>query len=57
MNATLFVDGLIAGGRSGARTRLTEFWHGVPELTAASPLQPSPLDRRLGTDSMDFSPA
>jgi NTE family protein len=56
MNAAVLVDGLGAGGRDTARERLQAFWHGVAALAAASPIQPSPLDRMLGLGNMDFSP-
>lgn len=56
MNAAVLVDGLARGGTDAAREQLHAFWHGVAELAAASPMQPSPLDRMLGLGNMDFSP-
>ncbi|HEY2619082.1 MAG TPA: patatin-like phospholipase family protein [Acetobacteraceae bacterium] len=56
MNAAVLVDGLARGGPEAARQQLHAFWHGVAALAAASPLQPSPLDRMLGLGNMEFSP-
>ena len=56
MNAAVLVDGLAHGGPEAARKQLHAFWQGVAALAAASPLQPSPLDRMLGVGNMDFSP-
>jgi NTE family protein len=57
MNATVLVDGLMRGGPDAARRQLDAFWNGVARLAAASPMQPSPLDKMLGLGNMDFSPA
>ncbi|HME27152.1 MAG TPA: patatin-like phospholipase family protein [Acetobacteraceae bacterium] len=56
VNAAVLVDGLARNGPDGARQQLQAFWHGVAALAAASPMQPSPLDRMLGLGNMEFSP-
>ena len=56
MNATVLVDGLAHGGPPEARRRLDAFWGSVSALAAASPIQPTSLDRMLGLGNMDFSP-
>ncbi|HUB14314.1 MAG TPA: patatin-like phospholipase family protein [Acetobacteraceae bacterium] len=57
MNAAVLSDGLARGGPPEARRLLAAFWDGVSRLAETSPLQPSPLDRLLGTGNMDFSPS
>jgi NTE family protein len=57
MNAAVLVDGLARGGPAAAQRQLRAFWNGVSELAAASPLQPSPLDRIRSPGNMDFSPS
>jgi len=56
MNAAVLVDGLVRGGPEFARRELRIFWEEVADLAAFSPLQPSLLDRMLGSGNMDFSP-
>ncbi|MGO9391582.1 patatin-like phospholipase family protein [Rhodoblastus sp.] len=57
MNAAVLVDGLARGGPAAARRQLHAFWNGVAAIAAASPLQPSPLDRARSPGNMDFSPS
>lgn len=57
MNAAIVADGLVAGGAQEARRMLDGFWHGVGDLFAMSPVQPTPLDRWFSPGNMDFSPA
>jgi NTE family protein len=57
MNAAVLVDGLVRGGPEAARQHLSLFWKGVSAVAAASPLQPSPLDRMLSLGNMDYSPS
>lgn len=57
MNAAVLVDGLARGGPAAAQRHLHAFWNGVSALAAASPLQPSPLDRIGSPGNMDFSPS
>jgi NTE family protein len=57
MNATVTAYGLTIGGREGAKQTLAQFWRGVSEAAAWSPLQPSLLDRLTRNHSMGNSPA
>jgi len=57
MNAAVLVDGLVRGGPELARQQLRMFWENVASLAAFSPLQPSAIDRLLGSGNMDFSPS
>ena len=57
MNAVVLAYGLTEGGREGARKALAGFWRRVSHAAAASPLQPSWLDRVAGNHSLEFSPA
>jgi NTE family protein len=56
MNTALLADGLAAGGPDLARRMLRHFWERTAELAAASPMQPSPIDRLSSPGSMAFSP-
>ena len=70
MNAVVLADGLVKGGRDGARQALTRFWHSVASHAPinklpANLLQPqgagadgglSPVARALVALSRDFSP-
>jgi NTE family protein len=56
MNTALLADGLAAGGTEGARALLRRFWEGTAALAAASPVQPTPLDRLSSPGSLAFSP-
>lgn len=57
MNAAVFVDGLEAGGRDGARAALERFWRKVADAGRMSPMQRGPLERILGLWTLDYSPA
>jgi len=57
MNATVVAYGLALGGPQSARKALDNFWRRVAHAGAASPLQPTPLDRLLGTRSLEGSPS
>lgn len=56
MNAAVLADGLLNGGRDGARQALHEFWKRVADAATFSPFQRSPLDRMMGRWSLDYSP-
>jgi NTE family protein len=56
MNAAVLANGLLVGGRDGARSALHNFWRRVADAAAFSPFQRSPLDRMLGRWSLDYSP-
>jgi NTE family protein len=57
MNATVLAYGLTQGGNDGARVALGDFWRRIAQAAAASPLQPSLLDRLTQNHGLDFSPA
>jgi NTE family protein len=56
MNAVVLADGLVQGGREGARQALLGFWKAVSEAARSSPIQRSLWDRLMGTWSLDHSP-
>ena len=56
MNAALLAYGLHIEGREKARELLHEFWKGVSDMAAFSPIQPTPWDALFGGGNMDFSP-
>ncbi|NKC31173.1 patatin-like phospholipase family protein [Falsiroseomonas selenitidurans] len=56
MNTVLLADGLAEGGPQQARATLRRFWERTGKLAAASPLQPSPLDRMRRPGTMATSP-
>ncbi|MEM7044234.1 MAG: patatin-like phospholipase family protein [Pseudomonadota bacterium] len=56
MNAAAVASGFHCGGKEGARERLNAFWQATSKAARSGPLQPSPLDRWLGTGNLDFSP-
>lgn len=56
MNAVVCAHGLVRGGRAAARAALAEFWYAVGEAARLTPVQPGPLDRLLGDDSLHWSP-
>ncbi|MGI9417731.1 MAG: patatin-like phospholipase family protein [Geminicoccaceae bacterium] len=57
MNAAAVASGLHRGGKEGARERLAAFWQATSKAAQSSPIQPSPLDRWLGSGNLDFSPS
>jgi NTE family protein len=56
MNAVALADGIMEGGRDGARAKLKAFWRAVSEAARFSPIRRSPMDVWLGTWSLDMSP-
>lgn len=56
MNAVVLADGLVRGGRDGARAALERFWRAVSRAAIASPIRRTPLDILLGRWSVDLSP-
>jgi NTE family protein len=56
MNAAVLADGLLDGGRSGAKAALEKFWRKVSEGARYSPFQRTPLDIMLGRWDLDHSP-
>ena len=57
MNAAALAQGLVEGGREGARQTLEAFWRSVSRAASLSPLQPTWLDRWFGNWNMDYLPA
>ena len=56
MNAVVLADGLMAGGKTGAREALRRFWKAVHRAAAFSPMQRSPMDAMTGNWNLDTSP-
>src|ERR1041384_4121483 len=56
MNAAVLADGFAAGGAEGARKALETFWRRISDAARFSPFQRSPLDKLLGTWTLDNSP-
>ncbi len=56
MNAVVLADGLMAGGREGAREKLRQFWRAVSDEAKFSPVQRAPLDVLFGNWTLDTSP-
>ncbi len=57
MNATVLGYGLTIGGAEGAREQLEKFWKKISDEGAKGPLQPSMIDKMMGNNSLDNSPA
>lgn len=56
MNAAVVAYGLAKGGNAGALEALATFWTRISEAAKQGPLQPSFMDRMIGTGNLDFSP-
>jgi NTE family protein len=56
MNAAVVADGIVAGGRDGARQALEQFWAAISAAARFSPIRRSPLDVLLGRWNLDWSP-
>ncbi len=56
MNAVVLADGLVKGGRDGAREALHDFWYAVSHSAATSPIRRSIWDIMCGQWSLDASP-
>lgn len=57
MNAVVVADGLVEGGREGARAALERFWSAVSVAARTSPIQRGPLDVFLGNWSLEHNPS
>jgi len=57
MNAVVLADGLVQGGRAGAREALEVFWKAVSDAAKFSPIQRNIWDRLTGNWSLDRSPS
>ena len=56
MNAAVYADGLMRGGRDGAREALEKFWRNVSDAGALySPVRAAPWDKALDL-ALDYSP-
>jgi len=56
MNAAVLADGLLDGGRAGAKAALERFWKKVSDGARYSPFQRTPLDIMTGRWDLDNSP-
>ena len=56
MNACVLAYGMTLGGREGAKSALTNFWRRISHAAAFSPVQPTPLDKLMGSRNLEFSP-
>lgn len=56
MNAVVLADGMMAGGRDGAREALERYWHAVSQAALTSPFQPTVWDALYGNWSLDNNP-
>lgn len=56
MNAAVLAQGMVEGGRDGAKAALHRFWRRISRAALMSPFQRTPLDRALGRWSLDTSP-
>jgi NTE family protein len=56
VNAVVVADGLMRGGRQGAREALGDLWAAVGEAGRSSPMQRTPIDVLLGSWNLDRSP-
>ena len=56
MNAVVLADGIMAGGKTGAREALGKFWRAVHEAAIWSPFQRTPLDMMTNSWNLDHSP-
>jgi NTE family protein len=55
MNAVVLADGLMVGGKTGARNALRQFWKAVNQAAAFSPMRRSPFDSLTGNWNLDYS--
>ncbi|MGD9139113.1 MAG: patatin-like phospholipase family protein, partial [Desulfobacterales bacterium] len=56
MNAVVLADGIMAGGKEGAREALGRFWRAVHEAAVLSPFQRTPFDWMTNNWNLDYSP-
>ena len=55
MNAVVLADGLMVGGKAGARNALRQFWKAVNQAAAFSPMRRTPFDSLTGNWNLDYS--
>jgi NTE family protein len=56
MNAVVMVDGLVKGGREGAKAALESFWKKISEAAQFSPFRRGPVEIMSGRWTLDYSP-
>jgi len=56
MNAVVLADGMMAGGREGARAALERYWQAVSCAALTSPFQPTVWDALYGNWNLDNHP-
>ena len=56
MNGVALCEGIVGGGREGARASLREFWGGVVDAARSSPLRRTPIEAFFGGWRLDTSP-
>lgn len=56
LNAVVLADGIMKGGREGARRALAEFWDAVADMARYSPVQRSPYDVLMRNWNLESSP-
>ncbi len=56
MNAVVMADGLVKGGRAGAKAALEQFWRKISDAARFSPIQRGPLEIITGNWTLDYSP-
>ncbi len=56
MNAVVLADGIMAGGKEGAREALGKFWRAVHEAAVLSPFQRTPFNMITNNWNLDYSP-
>ncbi len=56
MNGAVLLYGLISGGRETAKELLQTFWQKISTAASMLPLQPTMIDRFMGTTNVSYSP-
>lgn len=56
MNAVVLADGIMDGGKKGARQALSKFWRAVHQASLLSPFKRTPLDIMTYNWNLDHSP-
>jgi len=56
MNAVVLADGIMAGGKEGAREALGKFWRAVHEAAIVSPFRRTPFEMMTNSWNLDHSP-
>jgi NTE family protein len=55
MNAVVLADGMMVGGKTGARDALRRFWKAVNQAAAFNPMRRTPFDALTGNWNLDYS--